>query len=209
MATHKWRKARAGEGVYRLLAMTTVWFPDFMVIGLAHLLGPRMVGKVNFYLPSEAIARLSRKLPPRFIADVAMSLDAEAREHVVPCLPYEVVFNAARPLIDRRAFVETAQFAALLSRANLKLLVLQLNDLPGVAQITGHLPPEKIAEVLLAFSPQLGAKLIDEMVAQGFGEVIASVQHHFSGLRRRQLLDVLGAAARPLFPETSPLQASA
>ncbi len=201
MTSNERRKARPGEGVYRFLAVMTSWLPDFITIALAHVLGPRIVGRLNLYLLPDAIARLSRKLPPRFIADVAMSLDAEGREFVVPCLPYEVVFNAAKPLIERRAFVETAQFAALLSRANLKLLVLQLNDLPGVAQITGYLPPEKIVEVLQAFSPRLGAKLVDEMVAQGFGQVIADVQHQFFGLRRRQLRDELGVAARDLFPD--------
>lgn len=204
MTASKWRAARPGEGIYRFLAMTTAWFPDVLVLLLARLLGPRVVGRINLYLPPATIDRLSRKLPSSFIAEVALSLDAEGRHYVVPCLPYEVVLGAARPLMARKAYVETAQFAALLSRANLKQLVVQLNDLPGVAQITGHLPAEKIAEVLLAFSPQMGAKLIDEMVAQGFGGVISRVQAQFSGQRRRQLLEELGAAARRLFPEAPP-----
>ncbi|TVP53300.1 MAG: hypothetical protein EA349_14135 [Halomonadaceae bacterium] len=162
------------------------------------LLGPAGIAKTLQFLRPETITSLSNAFAPEFIARIAVTLEPEVRSQVLQSLPFGVLLQAARPLIEMDAYQVTADFAAMLPRPHLKQLVVQLNDPVGVAHISGHMPLERSAEVLLAFSPRLGAQVLNEVMNQGYVENVAEV----GPLLPRERLELL---APLLTPETRKL----
>jgi len=185
-----------GEWFFRLVGRLSDWMPSFLAAFLARwVLGVSGTARTSVHLSTPAIQRISLALSGAFLARVAVRLTPEARELVLPRLPFEAVFRAAKPLIAEREFVITARFAELLPRTHLKQLVVQLNDMEGVAHIAGHLPPEKAADVLMAFSPHMAARLLEEVVGQGYRELTAELGPLLPRGRLERILPLLSEAA--------------
>lgn len=160
----------------KALARLSEKLPIPLVIPFSrHILGPEGVARTLEHMDPQRIATLSQHFSPEFIARIATALDPQARSRILKPLPFDVVLAAARPLIEMEAFEVTAEFAAILPRPHLKQLVMQLNDPVGVAHISGHMPVERAAEVLMAFSPRLGAQVLNEVMNQGYRDNVASV----------------------------------
>ncbi|MDX1587312.1 MAG: hypothetical protein R3296_00105 [Oleiphilaceae bacterium] len=155
------------------------------------VLGPEGVARALTHMDPERIATLSQSFSPRFIAGIAVALDPESRARILKPLPFDVVLATARPLIEMEAYRVTADFAAMLPRPHLKQLVVQLNDPVGVAHISGHMPVERSAEVLLAFSPRLAAQVLNEVMNQGYRDTVSSVGPLLSEERREAMTPYL------------------
>ena len=174
--------------VYRFLARVANTLPAGLVAACTQPLGPVVLARTLPYLRTARIVELSEAMPPDFIADISIAMDPSLYPRVVPALPFQTVLETARPLIAKEAYQTTAEFASLLPRPHLKQLVIQLNDLTGVAHISGHLDPTKSAEVLSAFSLKLGAEVIEEVLRQGYRQRVAETgpllsEQRLSGLR--------------------------
>lgn len=181
---------------FRLLAGITERIPTPVAVPIARwALGVRGVAGMLPYLPLQTINRLSLALPSHFVARVALALDAQRREWIADKIPMDALVGSARELIAMHAFEATAAFAALLPRPTLREAVVQLHDTVGVAHITGHLPPERAADVLTAYPPKMAAEVLDEVVRQGYRDLTAALGRRLPSADRERIVPYLSEDA--------------
>lgn len=151
--------------VYKAIAISTSFIPNFILAKLAHdYFTPYIVAQVCEYMDPKAAAKIAKSLRVDYMGQVAVNGDPKVTARIGDFVDVDLVVAVVREMVKQSFFMKLGELADLLNENHLKNVMLKIGDNNAIFQVGLHMKDEdKIIRLSKAWQPGTRTYVIGEL----------------------------------------------